>query len=103
MNDASKILTGIVFIVVAISLPITIFLVNQSQDIRQQATEVPSAETTSAPGCPAANPDGTTNICRPQTYCEPGETVKYDGNEMCTNSLGRNSFCCTKTKAKPSP
>ena len=44
------------------------------------------------------NPDGTTNICRPQAFCEKYETVKYDGNEMCTTSLGRESFCCTAPK-----
>jgi hypothetical protein len=95
MDDRAKILSGIVFLVVAVSLPVTIFLVNQPQNIQQQATEIPSVEVTTMPGCPAVNPDGTTNTCRPQSYCNSGETVKYDGNEMCTNSLGREAFCCT--------
>lgn len=98
MDDKSKILTGIVFLVVAISLPVTIFMVNQTQNIRQEASEIPSADVASNPGCPAVNPDGTTNICRPQAYCEEREIVKYDGNEMCTTSLGRESFCCTQPK-----
>ena len=98
MENGMKILSGIVFLVIAISLPVTIFLVNQPQDIRQQADEVPSAPiVTSSPGCPAVNPDGTPNTCRPQSFCNPGETVKYDGNEMCTSSLGRASYCCTQT------
>ncbi len=96
MNYVSKILTGIVFAVVAISLPVTMFLVNQPQNIKQEATAIPSVMVTVAPGCPAVNSDGTSNICRPQSYCEPGETVKYDGNEMCTSSLGRAAFCCTQ-------
>ena len=82
--------------VVAISLPVTIFLVNQPQNIRQEAGEIPSAQTiTSTPGCPAVNSDGTTNTCRPQSYCNTGEIVKYEGNEMCTTTLGQESFCCT--------
>jgi|SRR3989344_817483 len=96
MGDTEKVLTGIVFLIVAVSLPVTIFMVNQRQNIRQEATEIPSADVvTSNLGCPAVNPDGTTNICRPQTYCEDQEIVKYDGNEMCTMSLGKASFCCT--------
>ena len=98
MDDKAKILSGIVFLIVAISLPVTIFLVNRPQSIKQQATEVPSAATSVPPGCPAVNPDGTTNTCRLQSYCNPGETVKYDGNEMCTTTLGRDSFCCTAPK-----
>ncbi|OGH25771.1 MAG: hypothetical protein A3C27_01890 [Candidatus Levybacteria bacterium RIFCSPHIGHO2_02_FULL_39_36] len=98
MGEGYKTISGIVFLFVAISLPVTIFLVNQKQDIRQEATEVPSSEVTGTPGCPAVNPDGTTNTCRPQSYCLSGEIVKYDGNEMCTTSLGRQAFCCTQPK-----
>jgi hypothetical protein len=93
-----KILGGLVFLGVAISLPVTIFLVNQRQTLTPQAKELPSAQISITPGCPAVNPDGSTNICRPQSYCNPGEIVKYEGNEMCTTSLGRNSFCCTIPK-----
>lgn len=97
MGEISKILTGIVFLVVAVSLPATIFLVNQSTSIKQEASVVQQAPiVTTMPGCPAINPDGTANTCRPQSFCEPGETVKYDGNEMCANSLGRAAFCCTQ-------
>ena len=98
MDDKLKILGGIVFIVVSISLPVTIFLVNQPQNIQQQATEIPSTQVTSMPGCPAVNSDGSVNTCREQSYCNPGETVKYDGNSMCTSSLGRDAFCCTQPK-----
>ena len=98
MNDGTKVLGGLVFLLVAISLPVTIFLVNQRQTLTPQATEVPSAQVTTHPGCPAINPDSSTNTCRPQTYCNPGEIVKYEGNEMCTTSLGRDSFCCTIPK-----
>ncbi|HVT00959.1 MAG TPA: hypothetical protein VHE53_01845 [Patescibacteria group bacterium] len=99
MDNAMKIFTGIVFLVIAVSLPVTIFLVNKPQDIRQHADEVPSAiQVTSVPGCPAVNSDGSVNTCRPQSYCNPGETVKYDGNEMCTTSLGRTAYCCTQKK-----
>lgn len=98
MSDLSKALTGIVFLVVAISLPVTIFLVNTPQTNQQQADEVQSAQPTAAmaPGCPAVNSDGSSNTCRAQSFCDPGETVKYDGNEMCTTTLGRDAFCCTK-------
>ena len=97
MNDVSKILTGVVFLVVAISLPVTIFLVNTPQNNRPEATEIESAAPTQAlpAGCPAVNPDGTSNTCRAQEYCNAGETVKYDGNEMCSTSLGRTAYCCT--------
>ena len=98
MNGGIKTLGGIVFLFVAISLPVTIFLVNQRQTLAPQATEVPSAQISVSPGCPAVNPDGSTNTCRPQTFCETGETVKYEGNEMCTTSLDRDSFCCTLPK-----
>ena len=98
MHDGMKVLGGLVFLLVAISLPVTIFLVNQRQTLTPQATEIPSAQVTTSPGCPAVNPDGSTNICRPQTYCNPGEIVKYEGNEMCTTSLVRESFCCTIPK-----
>lgn len=97
MNEGSKIIGGIVFLFVAISLPVTIFLVNQQQYVRPQADVIQSADIspTTAQGCPAINSDGTSNICRPQSFCNPGETVKYEGNEMCTTSLGRTAFCCT--------
>jgi len=95
-NNRLNVLSGIIFIIVAISLPVTIFLVNQPQDIRQQASE-PTLPV-GAPGCPAVNSDKTTNTCRPQPYCEPGETIKYEGNDMCTTSLGKESFCCTQPK-----
>lgn len=98
MEDNLKILTGVVFLVAAIALPVTIFLVNQPQETRQQAATIPEATVTITPGCPAVNPDGTTNTCRPQTYCLAGEKVKYEGNEMCTQALSRSSFCCTVPK-----
>ncbi len=96
MGDGFKIISGIIFLVVAVSLPVTIFMVNQNQDIRQQADEIPTTLITTTPGCPAVNSDGTTNTCRPQAFCNTGETVKYDGNDMCTTSLGRQAFCCTQ-------
>ena len=98
MNDGTKVLGGLVFLLVAISLPVTIFLVNQRQTLTPKASEIPSAQVTTSLGCPAVNPDSSTNTCRPQAYCNPGEIVKYEGNEMCTTSLGRDSFCCTIPK-----
>ncbi len=97
MSDLSKALTGIVFLVVAISLPVTIFLVNTPQSNQGQADVIQGASPTPvlAAGCPAVNSDGSSNTCRAQSFCNPGETVKYDGNEMCTTSLGREAFCCT--------
>lgn len=81
---------------VGVVLSITIFLVNQPQDIRQQAsTTIAATPTVEPPGCPATNPDGRENICRSEATCHAGEYEKENGKEECTTRLGKLSRCCT--------
>lgn len=87
----------VTFLAVAILLPITIFMVNRPQDIRQQASiESEGLGPTSIPGCPAENEDGTTNVCRAQLKCPIGETVKEDGNSECSERLQQTAICCLR-------
>jgi len=99
MNSENKKMLFGAFTVIAVGimLPITIFMVNRPQDIRQQASNnlktqtLPSA---AVPGCPETNADKTVNICRPQLKCPLGETVKIDGSAECTSRLQKPSICC---------
>ncbi len=98
LNENQKLMYGAISIgIVAIILPVTIFVVNQQQDIRQQASQEIAAPTLPpvVKGCPETNPDGTKNTCRPTLYCLTGEQVRYEGNDECTKRLNRESFCCT--------
>lgn len=83
-------------------LTVTLFLVNQPQDIRQQASSVTSLPTpTLEPaGCPDANPDGRVNICRSEATCHAGEFEKESGKDECTARLGKLSKCCTVISAR---
>jgi hypothetical protein len=97
-NWNPKIYSGIMFLVVAISLPVTIFLVNRPQTLEQQAAQKVPEPTIADAGCPIKNPDGTKNICRPEPYCLTGEKMKFNGNEECSQLLGKEGSCCTSEK-----
>lgn len=83
-------------------LTVTMFLVNQRQDIRQQASnslQEPSP-TIEAPGCPSLNSDGRANVCRAEANCPLGEVKKETGTDECTTRLGKLAICCTVVSSR---
>lgn len=83
-------------------LSVTMFLVNQRQDIRQQASNnflepTPIVET---PGCPPNNPDGRVNVCRAEANCPLGEVERESGKKECTQRLGKLAICCLVVSPK---
>lgn len=96
-NDKKMFFSALTVIAVGIMLPITMFMLNRPQDIRQQASNKLNNQpspTISVPGCPEKNGNGTINICRPQVKCPLGETIKEDGNAECVSRLQKPSICC---------
>lgn len=83
-------------------LTITMFLVNQRQDIRQQASTAlqEPTPTIEVPGCPAQNSDGRINVCRAEANCPLGEVEKESGNKECTQKLGKLAICCLVVSAR---
>lgn len=77
-------------------LTITMFLVNQRQDLRQQASSAlkEPAPTVEVSGCPAQSPDGRANVCRAEANCPLGEVEKENGSDECTKKLGKLAICC---------
>lgn len=87
-------------LVIGLMLPVTLFMFNQQQDIRQQAAS--TTEYNFPAGCAETNPDKSTNTCRPTVSCLQGEYVKWDGNDECTKKLSKTSYCCsTSTRLAP--
>lgn len=78
-------------------LTVTMFLVNQRQDIRQQAsTSIQEPTPTSeAQGCPPSNTDGRANVCRVEAKCPLGEVERETGKDECAGRLGKLAICCT--------
>jgi hypothetical protein len=90
--ETKTVLSAFFIIGIALVLPITIFISNQTQTVRQEASignyDLPS-------GCPETNPDRTTNTCRPTLSCPDGEYIKWDGNDECEQKLQVPSYCCS--------
>lgn len=95
MSNSKSILTAFSVLGVGMVLSITIFLVNQPQDLRPQASTIKlPTPTIDVPGCPAKTPDGKTTICRTDTSCQLGEVEKTNGDTECTQRMGKSALCC---------
>lgn len=97
MGSKYSILSVVSVFGVGLTLAVTIFLVNQRQDIRQQASSTISAPspTIEPEGCPDTNMDGRQNVCRSVAACPLGEIEKENGKSECTQKMGKLSRCCT--------
>lgn len=98
--DTKTVAGAFLVLAIAIVLPITVFVFNQPQTFRQEASVTSAYDF--PPGCPETNPDRTTNTCRPTLSCPDGEYIKWDGNEECEQKLAVPSYCCS-TSSKLAP
>lgn len=101
-NNKFSIFSVVSVLGIGFVLTITMFLVNQRQDIRQQASTnfAQPSPTTEVPGCPTNNPDGSINICRAEANCPLGELEKETGKEECSKRLGKIAICCLVVSPK---
>ncbi|MDO8269793.1 MAG: hypothetical protein Q7T54_03940 [Candidatus Levybacteria bacterium] len=102
MGSKYSILSFVSVIGVGFVLAVTIFLVNQPQDIRQQASSAvsPTPVVEEEAGCPTQNSDGRSNVCRAEAACPAGEIEKENGKSDCTQRLGKIARCCTMISPK---
>lgn len=102
MGNKYSILSVLSVVGIGFVLTVTMFLVNQRQDIRQQASNALNepTPTVEVSGCPPQSPDGHTNVCRTEANCPLGEVEKENGNDECTRKLGKLSICCIVVSAR---
>lgn len=102
LNNKYSILSILSVVGIGFVLTITMFLVNQRQDIRQQASTAlqEPTPTPEVPGCPAKNTNGRVNVCRAEANCPLGEVERESGKEECTQRLGKLAICCLVVSAR---
>lgn len=98
--ETKTVVGALLVLMIAIVLPITVFVFSQQQTNRQEASGTNAYDFPA--GCPSTNPDRSMNTCRPQLSCLKDEYIKWDGNDECNQKLAVPSYCCS-TSSKLAP